>query len=105
MAEGVAAVLVPAALRGREYEGAVLDRACAHEDVPMRLAGLLGERGRDRDEGRAGLRERSIERRETQVVADRQPEPTPRQVGDDRDLAGAEVARFAVALAAREIDV
>src|SRR5262249_39460934 len=105
MAEGVAAVLVPAALRGREHEGAVLDRARTHEDVPMRLAGLLGERGRDRDEGRAGLRQRPVERWKAQVVANREPESTPRQVGDNGSVAGAEVTRFAVALAAREIDI
>ena len=40
MAEGLAAVLVRAALRGREHEAAVLDGARAHQHVPMRLAGL-----------------------------------------------------------------
>ena len=41
MAEGLAAVLVLAALRRGENEAAVLDRARAVEHVPMRLAGLL----------------------------------------------------------------
>ncbi len=52
MAEGLAAVLVLAALRGREHEAAVLDRAGAHQHMPMRLAGLLGE-GRGDGEKRA----------------------------------------------------
>src|SRR5580704_1073917 len=52
--EGVAAVLVVAALRRREDVAAVLDGARAIEDVPMRLAGLLGERRRDRQERAAG---------------------------------------------------
>ena len=82
MAEGLAAVLVLAALRGREHEAAVLDRARAHQHVPVRLAGLPGEGGRDGEEDRAGFGQRAIERGEAQVVADRQPEPAPRQVGD-----------------------
>src|SRR5262249_5207183 len=35
MAEGLAAVLVLAALRGRQHEGAVLDRAGAVKHMPM----------------------------------------------------------------------
>ena len=87
MAESLAAVLVPAALGGGEHEAAVLDRACAHQNVPMRLAGLLGEGRGDREERSAGLGQRAIERREAQIVADGQAEPAPRQVGDDRELA------------------
>src|SRR5690606_41709130 len=48
MAVGLAAALVPAALRRRQYEAAVLDGAGAVEHLPMRLAGLLRERGRHR---------------------------------------------------------
>src|SRR5919106_4656160 len=40
MPEGLAAVVVRAALRGSEYEAAILDRAGVHQEVPMRLAGL-----------------------------------------------------------------
>ena len=105
MAEGLAAVLVLAALRRREHEGAVLDRARADEHMPMRLAGLSGEGRRNRQERAAGLGERAVERREAQVVADGQAEPAPRQVGGDGDLARPVVARLAIALAVGEIDV
>jgi hypothetical protein len=37
-------------LRGREHEAAVLDRARAHQHVPVRLAGLARERGGNRQE-------------------------------------------------------
>ena len=105
MAEGVAAVLVAPALRGREHERRVLDRAGAQQHVPVRLAGLLGEGRRAREEGRAGLGQRPVQRREAQVVADRQAEPAPGQVGDHGLLARPVAARLAVALAAGEIDV
>src|SRR5258708_614547 len=39
----IAAVLMAAALRRREDKATVLDRARAVEDMPVRLAGLLGE--------------------------------------------------------------
>ena len=105
MAEGRAAVLVVAALRGREHERAVLDGAGAHQHMPVRLAGLPRERRGDREEGRAGLGERAIERGEAQVVADGEAEPAPRQVGEDREIARPVAARLAIALAAFEIDV
>ena len=105
MAEGVAAVLVMAALRGCEHEGRVLDRARAHQHVPVRLAGLLGEGRRDRQERRAGLGERAVERRKAQVVADGHAEPAPWQIGDHRKIAGTIVARLAIALAVGEVDV
>ena len=54
---------------------------------------------------RAGLGQRAIERREAQVVADRQAEPAPRQIGKHRQFARPVVARLAIALAAGEIDV
>ena len=65
MAEGLAAVLVLAALRRREHEAAVLDGAGAIEHMPVRLAGLPGEGGRDGEERRAGLGQRAVERRES----------------------------------------
>ena len=65
MAEGLAAVLVLAALRRREHEAAVLDRARAHQHVPVRLAGLPREGGRDGEERRAGFGQRAVERRES----------------------------------------
>src|SRR5258705_556391 len=102
MAEGRAPVLVCPALGGGEYITAVLDGTCPDQDVPVGLAGLLGKRCRDGNEGGPGLRERAIERRETQVVADRQAEPAPWQIGRHRGLAGLEAVRFAIALPAGE---
>src|ERR1035438_6720247 len=43
MSEGLAAVLVLAALCGGEHETAVLDGACSNQEMPMRFAGLLRE--------------------------------------------------------------
>src|SRR5438876_4246062 len=105
MAKSVAAVLVPAALGGGEHEAAVLDRARAHEHMPMSFAGLLGEGRRNGEERAARVGERAVERREAQVVADGQPEPPPWQVGSDGELAGTVIARFAIALTAGEVDV
>src|SRR3954447_18748144 len=105
MAERVAPVLMATALRGGEYERAVLDGARAHEDVPMRLAGLLGEGRRDREKRRAGVRQRAVERRKAQVIADREAEPAPRQIGDDAALARPEITRLAVALATAKVDI
>src|SRR5215510_9776390 len=105
MAESRAPVLMQTALGGREHVAAILDGARTDQDVPVGLAGLLGERRRDRDEGGSGLRERAIERWEAQVVADREAQAAPRQIGRHRRLAGLEAVRFAIALAAREVDV
>src|SRR6266581_9765669 len=105
MAESRASVLVQAALRSGEYIAAVLDGARPDQDVPVGLAGLLGKRCRNGDEGGPGLRERAIERGKAQVVADRQPQPAPWQIGRDRGLAGLEAVRLAIALATGEVDV
>src|SRR5215467_9820881 len=105
MTKGRAPVLVRSALCGGEHITAVLNRASPDQHVPMRLAGLLGERGRNGDEGAVRFGERPIERGEAQVIADRQAEPTPRQIGGDRALSWSEAVRLAVALAAGEIDV
>src|SRR3954447_1077012 len=105
MAEGLAAILMAPALRRREHESSVLDRASAHQHIPMRFAGLTGKGGGDRDEGGAGFRQRAVQQRKTQVVADRQAKPPPRQIGDDGALARLVAARLAVALTAGEIDV
>ena len=94
-----------AALRRREHERAVLDRACAHQYVPVRLAGLPGKRRRDREERRACFREGAVERREAQVITDGKAKPAPREVGDDAKFARAIAARLAIAFAAFEIDV
>src|SRR5262249_22724684 len=105
MTEGRASVLVQAALGSGEHVAAVLDGARPEQNVPVGLAGLLGERRRNGDEGSPGLRERAIKRRKAQVIADRQAQSAPWQIGRDRALTGFEAVRLAIAFAASEIDV
>src|SRR5262249_28131570 len=100
-----ATVLVVAAVRGRQHEGAVRDRASASEYMPMCFAGLPGEGRGDGEKRASGLGERAIERGEAQIVADRESEPSPRQVGGDADFARSVIARLAVTLATAEFDV
>jgi hypothetical protein len=52
-----------------------------------------------------GFRQCTVQRREAQVVADRNAEAAPWQVMHDGELARPEIVRFAVALAVGEIDV
>src|SRR6185295_4574629 len=103
--EGRAAVLVQAALGRCEHEGAGLDGAGARQDMPMRLAGLLGKGGRDGDELGTGGSERAIERGEAKVVADAQAQPAEGEIGEHRLGARTEILRLAVALAAGKVDI
>ena len=105
MAVGLAAVLVPAALRGRDHEGAGLDGPRPMEHVPVRLPGLLGEGGRSREEGGPVLGQRLVQGGEAHVVADGHPEPAPGRLGQHRPLATRVGGRFAPALAVGQIDV
>ena len=73
-AEALLVGRVRADLVGGDDERLVLDRARAHEDLPVRLAGDLGERGRQRDHARAADREDPEQLGEAQVVADGQAE-------------------------------
>src|SRR5215470_16387218 len=105
MTESRASVLVQAALGSGQHEAAVLDGARPDQDVPVGLAGLLGKRRRNGDEGSPGLRERAIERGKAQVIADRQAQSAPWQIGGDRALTRFEAVRLAIAFAASEVDV
>src|SRR5207237_7765654 len=88
-----------------EHERAVFNGACAHQNVPVRLAGLPGEGRRDSKECGAGFGKCAIERRKAQVVADGKPKPPPRQIGQYREVARTIAARLAIALAALEVDI
>ena len=79
MAEGFAAVLMLAALRGGDHERAVLDGAGAQQHVPVRLAGLPGEGGGHGQHIGAGQRLGAEKLREAQIVADGEAEPADRQ--------------------------
>src|SRR3954454_2732805 len=105
MPERFATVLMPAALRCREHERTVLDCTRAVEHMPMRLACLFGECGRHGKERGPGMGQCTIERRKPDVITDGQAKPPPRQVCRHSNLARAVRSRFAVALAAREIDI
>ena len=89
----------------REHEAAGLDGPRTQQRMPMRFPGLAGEGGRHREECGAAFRKRAVERRKAQIVADRQPNPAPRQVGDHGGLARLVIGRFAITLAAFQIDV
>ena len=66
---------------------------------------LSREGGRHGEERRAAFGERAVQRRKAHVVADRQPDAAPGQVGDHGGFARLIVGGFAIALAARQIDV
>ena len=84
MAIGLAAVLMHAALRGGDHEGAVLDGAGAQQHVPVRLAGLAGEGGGHGQHIGAGQRLGAEQLRKAQIVADGKAEPgATASVGDD----------------------
>ena len=105
MPERIAAVLVVTALRRRDHERPGLDRPCPDEDMPMRLTGRPGEGRRNRHHRRTRSCENTVKIWKTHVVADRQSEPRPRQVGDNRRIARPVEPRLAVALAAGEVDI
>src|SRR5689334_8997109 len=105
MAERIPAVLMPAALGGRKYKAAVFNRTAANENMPVRLAGLFRERRGDRQHGRAGFSERAVKCRESQVIANSQTEPAPREVSQHSQLARSVIARLAIAFSARKVDV
>jgi hypothetical protein len=72
--EGLAAILVQAALRRSQHERAVLDGPRTHQRVPMRFPGLARERRRNREHRSAGFGNGTIERRKAQVITDGQAE-------------------------------
>src|SRR5579872_3207684 len=88
MPVSLAAVFVPAALRGGKDEAAVLNRTRALQDMPVRFAGLPRESRRDRQERCSRFGQRTIERREAQIVTDGEAEAAPWQIGNHRQLAG-----------------
>ena len=105
MAVGLAAILMFAALCGRQHERSVLNGARAIEDMPVGFPGRPGE-GRGNGEKRATrFRQRTIERGKTQIIADRKPDPAPRQIGRHGDFTRTVAARFAVAFALTDIYV
>src|SRR6266576_5330761 len=99
VAIGLALVLMHATLGCGEHEAAVLDGAGAQQGVPMRLAGLSGKGGGLGEERGAAFGERAIQRRKPYVVADRQPDPAPGQVGYHGGFAGLIGGGFTGALA------
>src|SRR6266852_776442 len=73
--------------------------------MPVGLAGLLGERRRDRQKHASRLSESTVKGRKAQIIADRETKPAPGKLGRYGVLAGCVTARFPVALAVGEVDV
>src|SRR5579871_1046474 len=105
MAKRLALVLMQPRLRGRKHKAAGLDGARLQQSVPMSLAGLASKSRRNRQEYCAAFRKRPVERGKPQVVANRQADPAPGQVGNDRGLARLVIGALAIALAAGQVDV
>ena len=81
LAGGVGADLV-----GGDHEGLVLDRPRPQQHLPVVAGGREREGGRDGDHARAPHGEDPVQLGEAQVVADRQPQPTPSAVSRQHDL-------------------
>src|SRR5690606_37212117 len=88
MAEGLAAILMKAALSGRYDESPVFRGACTLENVPMRLARLPGEGGRRCQDFCAGKRLGPEKLRKAHFVADGETDARDADVRDDRLAAG-----------------
>ena len=83
MTIGFAAIRVSSALCRSDNKSAVLNGARPPQHMPMCLSCRLGESRRHSEHERAFLRERSIEFREAKIVADRQSDLAPWQIGND----------------------
>src|SRR5262245_34411479 len=105
MTECLASALVLSGLRRRQHEALRLDGAGADQRVPVGPPRRHREGRGNGDELSAGVGERAIEMRETQVVANREADFSPRQLGHDSLAAGLEMRALAMALAPWEIHV
>ena len=97
MAERLPAPWVDATLSGRQQVALGLDGAGADQHLPVRRAGHRGERRRRCDQLCAGLAQRGIEFRKTQVVADRQAKATDRRIRHHDLLTESIVVGFTIA--------
>ena len=96
MAERAAAVLVRAALCGRDDVALVLDRAGAQQQQPVRQAGGVGERGRHEQHVARRAHQAAVQLGKAQVVADRQAGAPAALLEGDRRVARLEHARLVV---------
>src|SRR5918997_435151 len=69
---GPATVGLPAPLCGRDHKRLILNRPRPEQQLPVILAGLQGERRRDRQNLGAAQRQETVQLWETHVVADRE---------------------------------
>src|SRR5262245_10229887 len=99
VAVGLATALVFAGLRGGQDKASVLNGAGADQHVPMRLAGRLGEGGGNGQEIGTGLGQGAIKLRKAQVIANRQTQDPPRELGQHTLIAGRIILRFPIGLA------
>src|SRR4029078_8686917 len=105
MAERIPAVFVSAALGCRKYKTAVFNGTAADEDMPRAFAALFCESRRNCQHGCASFGERTVKRGKAQVIANGQTEAAPRQGSQHPQLTRTVIAGFAIALAARKVDV
>ena len=106
MAEGLSPVLVAAGLGSCDDEQAGFDCPGAEEHMPMGLARGYRKGGWDGDDVRIRLGEACKQCRETQVVADRQPELAHRSsVDQNRPLAALVHGGLSPTLAGRQVDI
>ena len=77
---------VQAALAGRDDETLVLNRTGAQQRLPMRLAGLVGERRRHTQQLGTALRQTAIQLGKAQVVTHRQTQRA--DIGGHHDVGG-----------------
>ena len=90
--------MMPALVR-RDDKGAGFNCACPYQRMPMGLAGGLRKRGRNRNEFGPTLRQGTVKRTKTQVIAYRQTELAPLGFNDDRPVARRNHIRFTISLA------
>jgi hypothetical protein len=74
----------------------VLDGPGTQQDFPVRAAGRIGKGGRHHDQ--IDRRQRAIQLRKTQVVADRQGNAAKRRIDRNQLIAGFNESSFVVGL-------
>ena len=79
VAVGFAPVLMAAGLRRRHHKQTSFNGSGTEQHLPVRLTGRHGERRRYRDGVRSSFRQRRKQRREAEVVTDREPQSPDRR--------------------------
>src|SRR5262245_40885969 len=99
---GFPATFVLAGLRRSQDKAAIFNGARADQHAPMRLPGGSGKGGGNGQKIGTRPSERAVELRKAQVVANRQSQHPPWELGQNAPTAGLIVLRLAINLAIRE---